>query len=359
MQVARVFFDARFIRIDHHDGISRFSVGLANALVKLVPVTAVIYNEAQLRELDPAIDHIYANDPTKSGELSLAKKLNRAGAELVYSPMNTTGSWGRKFKLVLSQHDMIYFKHRQPPTDLSLPLRIGWRLFHLSYWPQRFTLGRGDALVTVSETSRREMQAAKLFSGEIAVVLNACGSEGELAPAAVPHAQRKSLIYMGSFMPYKNVETLIKAMAQLPGLELHLLSRVRPERKAQLEQLGASSGGRIVWHNGVTDERYHELLDGALALVTASFDEGFGIPIVEAQSRGIPVVVSDIEIFHEIAGPSALYFDPNQPDALSSAVSRLTDESTWQQARANALVNAKRFSWQKSAESLMELFRKL
>lgn len=359
MHPSRIFFDARFIRLGHHDGISRFSVGLANALVKHIPVTAIIYDEAQLRELDPAIEHIYANDPTKGGELRLGRLLNRAGAELVYSPMNTTGSLGRKFKLILSQHDMIYFKHRKPPTDLSLPLRLGWRLFHLSYWPQRFTLGRGDALVTVSETSKREMQRAKLFPGEIAVVLNAAGSEGVVAPTSLPHAERKKLVYMGSFMPYKNVETLIRAMAQLPDLELHLLSRVRPERQRQLEKLANPAGGKVVWHDGVTDAEYHNLLDESLALVTASFDEGFGIPIVEAQSRGIPVVVSDIQIFREIAGPSSSFCDPNQPKAFAKAVESLRDESEWAKARDTALENAKRFSWEKSAQALLDLVGRL
>ena len=359
MQPDRIFFDARFIRLDHHDGISRFSVGLANALAERVPVTAIVYHEIQLRELSPAIDHIFANDPTKPGELGLAKLLNRAGAQLVYSPMNTTGSWRRKFKLILSQHDMIYFKHRKPPTDLSLPLRVGWRLFHLSYWPQRFTLGRGDALVTVSETSKRQMQRAKLFRGEIAVVLNAAGSEGAVAQSSVPHRERNKLVYMGSFMPYKNVETLIKGMALLPNLELHLLSRIRPQRQAELAARVDQSGGRVVWHNGVSDAEYHELLDQSLALVTASFDEGFGIPIVEAQSRGIPVVVSDIEIFHEIAGAESAYFDPNQATAFAAAVKTLQDEQVWQAARGSALKNSERFSWTKSAEALLQLIERL
>lgn len=359
MLPTRVFFDARFIRLGHHDGISRFSVGLANALVKLIPVTAIIYDSAQLRELDPAIEHIFANDPTKAGELGLAKLLNRAGAEIVYSPMNTTGSLGRRFKLILSQHDMIYFKHRKPPVDLSLPLRLGWRLFHLTYWPQRFTLSRGDALVTVSETSKKEMKDARLFRGEITVIYNASGSEGEISRSPVEHSQRKKLIYMGSFMPYKNVETLVRGMSKLPDLELHLLSRVPSRRRRTLQRLASGAGGSVIWHDGVSDSEYHGLLDSALALVTASFDEGFGIPIIEAQSRGIPVVVSDIPIFHEVAGPDSLYFAPNSPDEFSTMVKTLQNPAVWSSASKSAKSNADRFGWHKSAEALLSLIRKL
>jgi glycosyltransferase involved in cell wall biosynthesis len=366
---SRVFFDARFIRIGHHDGISRFSVGLANALVKHIPVTAIVYREEQLRELDPSIEHIYANDPTKIAELGFARRLNRAGAELVYSPMNTTGSLGRRFKLILSQHDLIYFKHPKPPNDFSPLLRLGWRLFHLSYWPQRFTLNRADALVTVSETSKKHLQQHRLFRGEIAVVLNASGSEGQLlsgpnqAQASNPNpakgSARNKLIYMGSFMPYKNVETLIFAMAQLPELELHLLSRVNQKRQAELMALQSATGGKVIWHNGVTDQQYQLLLDDSLALVSASFDEGFGIPVVEAQSRGIPVVLSDIEIFHEIAGASAHFFNPNQVDACVKAINQLRDSESWQRASVQALKNSKRFTWDNSANDLMSLISRL
>ena len=365
MRVNRVFFDARFIRIGHHDGISRFSVGLANALVKRVAVTAVVYDEAQLRELDPKIDHVFANDPTKVSEIGFARCMNKLGAELVYSPMNTTGSMGRKFKLVLSQHDMIYYKHRKPPTDLNWLLKLGWRLFHLTYWPQRFTLARGDALVTVSETSKREMQRARLYKGEIAVVLNASGSEigGEVAGGVrttnLAPNQRRNLVYMGSFMPYKNVETLIDAMQFLPGLELHLLSRVSPKRREELSCRILESGGKVVWHNGVTDEEYLAVLDGALALVTASFDEGFGIPIVEAQARGIPAVVSDIEIFHEIVGEQQLFFMPNASRELAEQIARLRDAREWTRQSQLALANSQRFSWQQSADSLLALFDRL
>ena len=273
--------------------------------------------------------------------------------------MNTTGSLGRKFKLILSQHDLIYFRHRKPPTNFSFPIRLGWRLFHLSYWPQRLTLNRADGLVTVSETSKRLLREHRLFRGEIAVVLNAAGSDGGVVQSTMAFAARNKIIYMGSFMPYKNVETLIRGMADLPDLELHLLSRVTPKRRAELDSLREATGGKVIWHNGVTDTEYHELLDQSLALVSASFDEGFGIPIVEAQSRGIPVVVSDIEIFHEIAGPDTQYFPAGDPKAFATEISKLRNESTWMQARQDSLKNARRFSWQQSADELLRFINRL
>src|SRR5690606_34008332 len=110
---------------------------------------------------------------------------------------------------------------------------------------------------------------------------------------------QKSIVYMGSFMPYKNVELLIDAMQQLPEYTLHLLSKISPERQAELNTRG-DNGVKIKFWNGVSDADYQKLLSTATALVTASKAEGFGLPITEAMALGVPVVCSDIEIFHEV-----------------------------------------------------------
>lgn len=359
MQFDRLFFDARFIRLTHHDGISRFSVGLINALAKRIPVTAIIYDERQLKELDRGIEHVFANDPAKPSESRVAKILNPTGAQIVYSPMSTTGSAGRKYKLVLSQHDLIYYRHRKPPTDLSPWLRLAWRAFHLAYWPQRILLNRADGLVTVSETSKRLLKQHRLFRGEIAVVFNAAGSETKPSEDAVPFERRNRVTYIGSYMPYKNVETLIAAIRELPDLELHLLSRPTDERKRELLAAAGDASDRIVWHGGVSDEEYRQILRESLVLATASFDEGFGIPIVEAQSQGIPTVISDIEIFHEIGADAARYFDPSKPSQLVEAIRGLQNESEWQAASRASLKNASRFSWDASAQALLDYLEAL
>jgi glycosyltransferase involved in cell wall biosynthesis len=359
MQFDRLFFDARFIRLTHHDGISRFSVGLINALAKRVPVTAIVYDERQLKELDPSVEHVFANDPAKPSEPRVAKLLNPTGAQVVYSPMSTTGSAGRTYKLVLSQHDLIYYRHRKPPTDLSLWLQLLWRAFHLAYWPQRILLNRADGLVTVSETSKRLLKQHRLFKGEIAVVFNAAGSESKPATKPIEFAKRNKVTYIGSYMPYKNVETLIAAIAELPELELHLLSKPSAERKAELMKNAGDATDRIVWHGGVSDEQYAEILAESLVLATASFDEGFGIPVIEAQSQGIPTVISDIEIFHEIGGEAARYFDPSKPAELATQIRRLQSEPEWRAASAASLENAKRFNWDDSAQALLDYLAEL
>lgn len=362
MNVDKIFFDARYIRVDHHDGISRFSAGLFAALSSKTNVTAVICDNRQLEKLPLGTEYIMACDPTSWRELFVAGTLNRAGAAVVFSPMQTMGSWGRRYKLILTIHDLIYYNHKTPPTGFNPAIRLLWRLYHLSFWPQRLLLNRADAVATVSESTKKLMERHCLTKRPIAVTYNAAGSSTDSSnlngPVSRP-TQPQSLVYMGSFMDYKNVEVLIRGMKYLPNFELHLLSKITPQRLAELEVGVVSDAGKVIFHNGVSDEEYHRQLEGAVALVSGSQDEGFGIPIVEAMSRGIPVVVSDIEIFREIGGSAAIYFDQSNPSDFAEKVGELATNEKWMARSLQSISWSKRFDWNRSAAALLQLISEL
>ena len=164
---------------------------------------------------------------------------------------------------------------------------------------------------------------------------------------------------MGSFMPYKNVETLIRAAALTANLELQLLSRIDPKRQRELQALADESGADVKFFNGVSEADYHDLLTKALALASASLDEGFGIPLVEAMQRGIPVVASDIEIFREIGGAAGFLCQPAAAPDFARAFENLQNASFWQQQSKAAIQQAEQFNWKASARKLLELLRQL
>jgi glycosyltransferase involved in cell wall biosynthesis len=350
-------FDARFIRIDRHDGISRFSAELVKALANKVRVVAIIHDFRQLDSLPTGIEYVVLNDPQSPKEFFIARKLNALGATHVFSPMQLMGSVGRKYKLILTLHDLIYYRHRKPPQDLNLLVRVIWRLYHLSYQPQRWLLNRADAVATVSRTTKMLMEEHHLTRKPIAVVYNA--PEKLTEPAIRSSAASKNLLYIGSFMPYKNVETLIKGTALVPEYTLHLLSKISDERKNSLQRIADQNGAHLVFHNGVSDEEYKELLLSSFALVSASKDEGFGIPLVEAMQQGTPVVVSQLEIFTEVAGPAGTYFDQDSPESFTNALSSLEQDSTWREKCQLSLKQASVFDWDKSADALLTMFEEL
>lgn len=349
-----IYFDARYIRVGHHDGISRFSVGLFTELSKRTEVIAIICDERQLEKLPFGIKHVKLNDPTKPlSELFIALKLNALGAKKVFSPMQTMGSWFRKYKLVLTLHDLIYYAHPTPPPSFSWPIRLGWRLFHLTYFPQRIMLNRADSIVTVSETTKNLMIKHRLTKRPIRVVYNAAsGTSGR------EHGEiQRNLIYMGSFMDYKNVECLVMALQKLPDFQLHLLSRISQKRREELTSLAGRCSNQLTFHDGVTDEHYLTLLSHSFAMVSASRDEGFGIPVIEAMELGTPAVVSNIEIFREIGGSAARYFDPDNPSDLAKEILAL--EQNWNQASNAARIQAAKFNWSTSADALLRLMNSL
>lgn len=353
-----LFFDCRYIRIDQHDGISRFSSGLFAELSKITSLTAIISDSRQLDKLPPDTKFIKVSAPTSVLEPFVALKINKSRAKTVFSPMQTMGSMGRKFNLVLTVHDLIYYRHPASPPGFSLAIRILWRLYHLVYWPQRLLLNRANAVVTVSETTKDLISKHTLTNRPVRVVHNAPETNMRFAPPTKRPESRQSLVYMGSFMDYKNVELLIQGMAELANYELHLLSKISPQRQQQLENL-VPSGANVHFHNGVTDAEYHQILSNAVALVSASRDEGFGIPLVESMSRGIPVVVSDISIFREIGGQAAIYFDQEDVGSFTSAVRALEDEEKWKARSAAAQQQAAKFTWKNSAVALLELLKQI
>lgn len=355
----KIFIDARFIRTDHHDGISRYGMELGLALASLTDVTFLICDEKQRAFLPDGATAITIHPPASFKEPFTSLILNKYKPDVVYSPLQTLGSMGRKFHLILSLHDMIYYRHRKPPTALSAPIRFGWWLFHLTYIPQRLALNGADLVVTVSETSKRDLEKAKLTKRPIIVVPNAPQRLQRFLKKPVGTPKKvNNLVYMGSFMPYKNVETLIEGMRHLPGYTLHLLSRISPERKAEYKKI-TPRGAKIIYHNGVSDETYAQLLADNALLVIGSFDEGYGLPLAEALELGVPVIASDLEIFHEVAGNGALYFPSTDPVAFASQVKAASNPEAYADLAKKGKRHIAQYSWEASAKILLQAIRSL
>lgn len=356
----KLFFDARYIRTDFHDGISRYTTELGNALAKLTPVTFIISDKAQLLFLPSNAEHVLIHPVTSSLEPATSVILNKYQPDIVVSPLQTMGSVGRQFKLILTLHDLIYHTHRTPPPQYSSLLRVGWRLYHLTYVPQRMTLNGADIVATVSQTSANEIAAAQLTKRPVIVVPNAARDLSVYLKKPVVQADTppRNLIYMGAFIPYKNVETLIKAMEWLPGRALHLLSRISPKRKAELMKV-IPLGAKIVFHGGVSDEEYARLLADDAIMVSASRAEGYGLPLAEALCLGVPAVVSDLEIFYEVAGDGALYANPDDPQTFAAKVASLDNIKDRQQLVQAGKKSIARYNWDDSAKTLLRAIQSL
>jgi glycosyltransferase involved in cell wall biosynthesis len=349
----KIVIDARFTRTDHHDGISRYGASLIAATAKVADVSMLISDTRQLALL-PDVPYTLINSPLSPLELFVARRVNPLGADVVVCPMQTMGSWGRKYGLVLTLHDLIYYEHPAPPGFLPAPVRILWRLYHKAFWPQRVLLNRADTVATISRTTEALMAKYRLTKRPVRIISNAPQPAQE--PRDPAAGADHSLVYMGSFMPYKNVETMVAGMSGLPDFTLHLLSRITSERRAELEII-VPPGAKVVFHNGVTDDEYAVLLKRATALVSLSRAEGYGLPLVEAMALGTPVIASDIPIFREVGGDAASYVDPGSPADFAAAVQKLRNDAHWQDVSRRSVARAQEFSWDESAQQLVDVAR--
>lgn len=354
----KLFFDARLIRTDFHDGVSRYSTELGNALAKLTKVTFIICDEAQLDFLPSNAKFIKIHPPVSVKEPFTSLILNKYSPDIVFSPMQVMGTMGRKFKLILTSHDMIFYHYNVAPIGQPFLIRVGWKAYHATKVPERIALNSADIVATVSKAMRAEFEDAKLTKRPIIVVPNAPQNLAKLTKKQPAGLKPRNLIYMGSMMEYKNVETLIKGMQYLPGYTLHILSKSTAARAEELKAL-IPKKANVIFYNGVTDERYAELLSNRAALVSASLAEGFGVPAVEALAMGVPAVLSDIPVFHEVAGEGALYFEPLNPKDFARKIKELDNKSTRDQIILQGKKHTASFTWKKSAKTLHAAIKSL
>lgn len=354
----KLLYDARYIRTDFHDGVSRYTTELGNALAKLTKVTFIISDEKQKDFLPKKAKFVKIHPPVSVKEPFTSLILNKYKPDVVFSPMQVMGTMGRKFKVILTSHDMIFYHYNVAPIGQPLLVQLGWKAYHATTIPERIALNSADSVATVSYSVEREFKQAKLTKRPIIVVPNAPEDLSKFLKKQPAGLKPRNLVYMGSLMEYKNPETLIKGMQYLPGYTLHILSRSSPARLDALKAL-VPKKANIIFYNGVTDQKYAELLANRGALVSASLDEGFGLPAVEALKIGVPAVLSNIPIFHEVAANGALYFEPNDPKDFARKIKELDNKSTRDQLIEHGKKHAKNFTWKDSAQTLLNAIKSL
>ena len=226
-----------------------------------------------------------------------------------------------------------------------------------------------DRIVAISEAVRKDLVAtARLPRAKIDVTPLGVSDRppGRATPAdelrsrlGVP-AGTPLVLFVGQIAAHKNLTALVRALPALGDARLVLPGRATPHRD-ELEGLAGSLGvrDRVVLPGFVSDADLEGLYALADCFVLPSTLEGFGLPILEAMRRGVPVACSDASSLPEVAGGAALLFDPGDPAAIAAAVSRvLGDAALRADLVARGRARAAELTWERTATLTLDCYRR-
>jgi glycosyltransferase involved in cell wall biosynthesis len=279
----------------------------------------------------------------------LAPLAARAGVDLVHSLASTAPAWGG-YRRVLTVHDLIYA--RFPDAHSGIRDR-GMRVL------VPLAVRRSHRVIAISQSTRDDLvQLLGTPPGKIDVVPQGLGAVRR-APALSEHETRarlrleegrRLLLTLSAKRPHKNLLALLGALARIP-----------PERRPLLV-----APGYPTWHEAQLRARVAELdlgadvrlegwlgegeIEGLWALADAfvypSLYEGFGLPVLEAMARGVPVACAEASSLPEVAGGAALLFDPRAEEEIALA----------QSLREQGAARVRELTWERTARLTLDSY---
>jgi glycosyltransferase involved in cell wall biosynthesis len=296
------------------------------------------------------------------GEQTLLPRLAaREGVDLVHSLASTAPLWGR-FRRVVTVHDLIYARFPEAHSGIR---DKGMRVLV----PQ--AARRSDRVIADSHSTRQDLMTMLGVRPElIDVVPLGLGGVKRETPlteretrARFELGERSVLLSLSAKRPHKNLLALIGAFARIPAERRPLL--VLPGyptwHEAELRARAATAGivEDVRFLSWLSGEELEGLWALAEAFVFPSLYEGFGLPVLEAMARGVPVACSNASSLPEVAGDAALLFDPHDEAAIAEALRRLLDDPPLRESlRARGLVRVKEFTWERTARLTLESYRR-
>jgi glycosyltransferase involved in cell wall biosynthesis len=256
--------------------------------------------------------------------------------------------------------DVIYARY---PEAHTLPMRVGMRVLV----PR--AARRADRVITISRAAAADI--AELL-GVDSKRIDVTYLGGKPSAAATPEADLRSRLGLGDSpvvlsvsarRPHKNLPRLLAAFARLraePAPVLVLPGYSTPfdgEIRTEIRRLGIEK--RVRFLGWTEDPDLECLYRTATCFVFPSLAEGFGLPVLEAMQRGVPVACSNASAVPEVAGDAALYFDPLSEDEIAAAMEELLVSTERREKLAEAgRRQAGRFSWERTARATAESYER-
>ncbi len=302
-------------------------------------------------------------------QIKLPKIINSYKLDIVHFPhFNVPLLYRGKF--IVTIHDLIHQHYQMRRATTRDP--ITYQIKHLGYITVfKNAVRHSQVILTPSNFVKQQLMEIWKIKGEKIKVT----SEGvdQLLLNILKKSSKKTdqkildkykiqpsfIFYVGNAHPHKNIEGLIKVFFSLrkrhqylqlvlSGHDHYFWERVRQEFKHR----------DIIYTGFVSDQELATLYKNAKAFVLPSFEEGFGIPVLEAFAASCPVVSSNSNALQEVGGNAAIYFNPRDLEDMEQKISQvLNSQKLRQQLIIRGQKRYKKFSWQRMAEQTLKLYQ--
>lgn len=266
---------------------------------------------------------------------------------------------GAEQRLVVTVHDLAFLVTPQFfPRDWRTVFRLGLRA----------AVRRADAIITPSRNtaedllSRTHVDPAKVHVIPLAAAGVASSEDDDVLSRLKIHPPY--LLFVGTLEPRKNLVRLIRAYRRAAASGIpHSLVLTGPlgwHHQQLHRELALRGPGEVVLTGTVPEVDLDPLYRNASGFVYPALYEGFGLPILEAMARGVPVITSNTSSLPEVAGEAALGIDPRSVREIAAAIEALTTDAVLAQKLATrGRARADRFSWEETARQTLQVYDKV
>lgn len=219
---------------------------------------------------------------------------------------------------------------------------------------------RSDLIIAVSAfTARQVEQLLRVEASRIRVIPHGTRPAPETRS---PISREPIILSVGAIQRRKNILRLVEAFENT-GAEwrLVLAGSLGFDSEKAIERIASSPRRRDIQVLGyVSDPGLEDLYRRASIFAFPSLDEGFGMPVLDAMARGVPVLTSNVSAMPEVAGAAALLVDPTDTESISSGLRRLTTDSALREKLVQAgFARAREFTWEKSVDATWGVYQEL